>query len=179
MYLVAGLALALALLPTDPDFLGLAGACLFRFCFGALGIGYVVLPAALVTVGVRQLGQRQVRAPSVKAGGWALIVTSVCSLANWFLPAKIGGGAASGLYAGGLLGRLLGGAMLQYFSTAGTFIVCLALVAVAVYLLGKRQAAVTDENRLEARWPTGFSFAFLGRPTPGQGLVVDDGLLPK
>jgi S-DNA-T family DNA segregation ATPase FtsK/SpoIIIE len=135
MYLIAGIALAAALVPVGQNFLGLAGVYLFRFCFGALGIGCVVLPASLVGVGYWNLSQRQLRAPSVKAAGVALIVTSVCSLTNWFLPDKIASGVAVDLYAGGMLGRLLGGAMLQYLSTAGTFILCLALVAVAVYLL--------------------------------------------
>jgi S-DNA-T family DNA segregation ATPase FtsK/SpoIIIE len=135
--LIGGLALALALVPLQANFLGVAGTYLFRFCFGALGIGYVALPAVLLVTGFSGLSQRQVHAPTVKATGLLLIVVSVCCLTNWFLPDKIASGVAQDLYAGGLLGRLLGGAMQAYLSSAGTWILCLALAAVAVYLLGQ------------------------------------------
>jgi len=165
LYMISGLALGLALLPKDPDFLGLAGSYLFRFCFGAIGVGYLALPAALLTLGFWNLTQRQVRAPSVKAAGWALIVVSVCCLTNWFLPDKIAAGVAVDLYAGGLLGRLLGGAMVQYLSTAGTFILCIALVAVAVYLLEQealvKMAFLRAYERLKVG--RGFKVAFPAR----------------
>jgi len=135
LYLIAGLALAVALVPVSQNFLGLAGSYLFRFCFGALGVGTVFLPAVLLTLGYCNLTQRQVRAPSVKAAGLGLIVVSLCSLCNWLMPDKLASGVVADLYVGGMLGRLLGGAMLQYLSTAGTLILCAALVAVAVYLL--------------------------------------------
>jgi len=161
LYLMAGLALALALVPKDPDFLGLAGTLLFRFCFGVLGVACVFLPAVLVTLGFWNLSQRQMRAPSVKAVGWALIVTSLCSLTNWFLPAKVASGVAKDLYAGGMLGRLLGGAMQQYLSTAGTFILCLALIAVAVYLLEQESLVKMAILRAYERVKVGRNFAAL------------------
>ena len=164
--LIGGVALALALVPKDPNFLGLAGSYLFRFCFGALGIGCVLLPACLVVLGVWGLAQRQVHAPTVKAAGWALIVVSLCSLTNWFLPDKIADGVARDLYAGGLLGRLLGGAMLAYLSTAGTWILCLALAAVAVYLL--EQEALVKMALLQAYERLKLGMLFRGVALPSR-----------
>ncbi|MGH7441568.1 MAG: DNA translocase FtsK 4TM domain-containing protein, partial [bacterium] len=135
LQLIAGVSLGLALFPKNPDLLGLVGGYLFRFCFGLLGVAFALLPASLILLGLSNLGRRRLRAASVRAAGWALIAVSVCCLVNLFLPNKIASGPAVGLYLGGLLGRLLGTAMIQYCSTAGTVILCLALAAVAVYLL--------------------------------------------
>ena len=56
-------------------------------------------------------------------------------LLNLAVPDKIAGGVAMDLYWGGLLGRLLGSAAQMYLATAGTVVLCMALLAVAVYLL--------------------------------------------
>ena len=135
LYLLAGVALSLALVPKDPNFLGLAGTYLFRFCFGALGVMAVLLPCALLLVGLAGLAQRELHAPTVKAAAWTLIAVAVSSLLNLVAPNAIESGVAGGLYWGGLMGRLLGGAMLKYLANAGTVVLCLALLAVSVYLL--------------------------------------------
>ena len=135
LYLLCGVALALALVPKDPNLMGPAGAALFRLCFGALGVTAVLLPAGLLTFGLAGLRQQELHAPTVKAGGWALIAVAVTGLLNLVWPDRIALGVASGLYWGGLLGRLLGGAMDKYLAAAGTVVLCLGLVAVAIYLL--------------------------------------------
>ncbi len=135
MQFLAGLALALALVPLDKDLLGVAGMYCFRACFGLLGLSYVAPPLALLLLGWLNLRRRSLRAPSVKAAGTGLAMVAVCSLVHLVAPAPLATGPAQGLYLGGMLGTLLGAAMEQYLSAVGTVLVCLALLAVSVYLL--------------------------------------------
>lgn len=135
LMLLGGLGLALALLPLGENLLGPAGQALFRFFFGALGLAAPLVPAGLLVFGWAKLGGREVHAPSVKLAGWGLVAVAATALINLVRPEAIAAGPAEGLYWGGLLGRLLGGAMLKSLATAGTLVLCLALLAVAVYLL--------------------------------------------
>jgi DNA segregation ATPase FtsK/SpoIIIE-like protein len=162
LYLLAGSALALALVPKDPNFLGTAGYHLFRLCFGALGVSCALLPVGLVLLGLTGLRQQELRAPSVKATGWALIAVSVACLLNLAVPDKISGGVAADLYWGGLLGRLLGSAAQLYLATAGTVVLCMALLAVAVYLLEQEALVKMAFLRAYERvrlWQLGFKGA--------------------
>ncbi|HXB97363.1 MAG TPA: DNA translocase FtsK 4TM domain-containing protein, partial [bacterium] len=162
LYLLAGSALTLALVPKDPNFLGRAGWYLFRFCFGALGVSCVLLPAGLILLGFNGLRQQELRAPTVKATGWALIAVSVAVLLNLAVPDKIAGGVAMDLYWGGLLGRLLGSAAQMYLATAGTVVLCMALLAVAVYLLEQEALVKMAFLRAYERvrlWQLGFKGA--------------------
>jgi DNA segregation ATPase FtsK/SpoIIIE, S-DNA-T family len=140
LLLLTGIALSLALLPREPNLLGPAGLALFRFFFGAFGLAVVLIPAGLLAFGYAKLTEHEIHAPSVKLAGWALIAVAGTALLNLALPEKIGSGIAADLYWGGLLGRLLGGAMLKYLATAGTIVLSLALLAVSVYLLEKEGA---------------------------------------
>lgn len=140
LLLLAGVALGLALVPAQQNLLGPAGMALFRFFFGAFGITFVLVPGWLLIFGYAKLTEREIHAPSVKLAGWALVAVAVTALLNLALPDKIGGGVAKDLYWGGLLGRLLGGAMLKYLAAAGTIVVSLALLAVSVYLLEQEGA---------------------------------------
>jgi S-DNA-T family DNA segregation ATPase FtsK/SpoIIIE len=140
LLLLTGIALSLALLPREPNLLGPAGLALFRFFFGAFGLAVVLIPAGLLAFGYAKLTEHEIHAPSVKLAGWALIAVAGTALLNLALPEKIDGGIAAGLYWGGLLGRLLGGAMLKYLATAGTLVLSSALLAVSVYLLEKEGA---------------------------------------
>ncbi|HXC63927.1 MAG TPA: DNA translocase FtsK 4TM domain-containing protein, partial [bacterium] len=162
LYLLAGSALALALVPKDPNFLGTAGFHLFRLCFGALGVSCVLLPVGLILLGLTGLRQQELRAPTVKATGWALIAVSVACLLNLAVPDKISGGVAADLYWGGLLGRLLGSAAQMYLATAGTVVLCMALLAVAVYLLEQEALVKMAFLRAYERvrlWQLGFKGA--------------------
>jgi S-DNA-T family DNA segregation ATPase FtsK/SpoIIIE len=172
LYLIAGVAVALALVPLKDDLLGPAGGLVFRFCFGALGIGCVAVPAALMTLGLNGLGQQELRAPGVKVAGWSLVLVALCCLTEWFLPLKIASGPAKDLYAGGLLGRLLGGAMVLYLSTAGTWILCLTLLAVAVYLLGQENLVKIWALRAYERARLGMLFG--GFKLPGRAQTEED-----
>ena len=135
LYALFAIALLMALVPKDPNLLGIAGTHLFRLAFGAFGIMAGGLPIALGFVGFTSLMKLEVHAPSVKAIGWTLVAVAVCSLVNLLLPNPLAGGVGEGLYWGGLLGRLLGGAMVNFLAPAGTVVLCLALLAISVYLL--------------------------------------------
>jgi S-DNA-T family DNA segregation ATPase FtsK/SpoIIIE len=135
LYSLSAVALFFALIPKEPNLLGIAGTHLFRLSFGAFGVMAVGLPVALAFAGFCHLMKLQIHAPSVKAVGWTLVAIAVCSLVNLVAPNAIEQGVAQGLYWGGLFGRLLGGAMLKYLASAGTVVLCLALLAISVYLL--------------------------------------------
>jgi S-DNA-T family DNA segregation ATPase FtsK/SpoIIIE len=135
LYALLSIALALAIVPKEPNFLGLAGTHLFRFVFGAFGLMAIFIPVGLAFVAFINLMKLQVHAPSVKAIGWTFVAVAICSLLNLLLPNALSSGVGEGLYWGGLMGRLLGGAMLKFLAPAGTVVLCLALLAISVYLL--------------------------------------------
>jgi S-DNA-T family DNA segregation ATPase FtsK/SpoIIIE len=140
LMLLLGLALSLALVPKQENFLGPAGLALFRFFFGAFGLAVFMLPVGLISVGLAKLRDHEIHAPSVKLAGWTLVAVASTALINLAFPNKIASGVAVDLYLSGLLGHLLGGAMLQSLATAGTLVLCGAMLAVSLYLLEKEGA---------------------------------------
>ncbi len=135
LWLMGGLAVLAALVPREPNLLGVAGTHLFRLCFGFLGLSCVLVPAGMLFVGVHGIQKKEIHAPSIKALGWSLICLSVVCLLNLTFGERVKGGVADGLYWGGLLGRVAGNAMLNVLAPFGTVIACVAFLAVAMYLL--------------------------------------------
>jgi S-DNA-T family DNA segregation ATPase FtsK/SpoIIIE len=137
LYFVAALLLFVALVPREPNFLGVFGSGLFRAAFGVFGLGAVLVPFLLGTLGFSKMLKQEIHAPSVKAAGWSLILLSLVSLLNLAFPAPIQSGVGARLYMGGLLGKAFGGLLQGYMAPAGVVLVCLALSGIALYLLEK------------------------------------------
>jgi S-DNA-T family DNA segregation ATPase FtsK/SpoIIIE len=146
---VAGLLLFLALAsysPLDPslnsasvltssqvarNWIGVVGALLSDLTLQFFGVGAFLLPVFLLGVGLRWFRSRKIVSPLAKSlGGFSLLV---------FIPALLGLLPGHLRWIGlipieGLLGRIVGDALIHYFNPAGAYIVSVTVLAVALYL---------------------------------------------
>ena len=113
------------------NWIGIVGAYGADLVFQALGLAAFLLPVFPGILGVRWFRSRRVSTPIAKILGavWLLL----------FVPALLGllPGHFRWLHViplEGLLGRILGDFLVHYLNVAGAYIVCGALVAVALYL---------------------------------------------
>lgn len=101
---------------------GIAGAALFTFGYGVLGVGTFLLPVLLIGVGLAIILERSFVSP-LTGVGIALILLSTLT----FL------GIVSGDW-GGMAGTLAGHAATEFFGLAGALILLLAIIAVGLII---------------------------------------------
>jgi len=113
------------------NWIGIVGALISDLVLQFFGVGAFLLPAFLIGLGVRWFRSRRVVSPVAKCIGgiWLLMfVPALLALlpghARWLnvIPVE------------GLLGRILGDALIHYFNVAGAYIVCTTVLGVALYL---------------------------------------------
>jgi S-DNA-T family DNA segregation ATPase FtsK/SpoIIIE len=113
------------------NWIGLTGAMVSDLLLQYIGIGVFFVPLMIGMLGVRWFRSREVTSPGAKtAGAMTLLVffPALLALLPWHphwrhaLPIE------------GVLGRVVGDALLHYFNIAGAYIVCAAVIAVALYL---------------------------------------------
>ena len=113
------------------NWIGIVGAFISDAVLQFLGVGAFLVPAFLIGLGMRWFRSRRVVSPVAKCIGaiWLLMfVPALLALlpghARWLnvIPVE------------GLLGRILGDALIHYFNVAGAYIVCTTVLAVALYL---------------------------------------------
>ncbi|MBZ5648817.1 MAG: DNA translocase FtsK [Acidobacteriia bacterium] len=113
------------------NWIGLFGAVTSDLLLQGFGIGIFLLPVMLGMLGARWFKSRTVSSPGAKfAGALALLifVPGMLALLPWHwrwvhaVPIE------------GLLGRIVGDALIHYFNLTGAYIVCAAIIAVALYL---------------------------------------------
>jgi S-DNA-T family DNA segregation ATPase FtsK/SpoIIIE len=113
------------------NWIGIVGAFVSDLVLQFFGVGAFLVPAFLIGLGVRWFRSRRVVSPVAKCIGgiWLLMfVPALLALlpghARWLnvIPVE------------GLLGRILGDALIHYFNVAGAYIVCTTVLAVALYL---------------------------------------------
>ncbi|HXP17757.1 MAG TPA: DNA translocase FtsK 4TM domain-containing protein, partial [Terriglobales bacterium] len=165
---VSGLLLFLALAsysPLDPSFnsasvltgsgaarnwVGLVGAIVSDLLLQGFGVGAFLLPVFFGALGTRWFRSRRVMSPFAKSLGafWLLMfVPALLALlpghARWLgvIPME------------GLLGRIVGDALIHYLNLAGAYIVCAAILAVALYL-----STAFSFAALQVWAPTRFAF---------------------
>jgi S-DNA-T family DNA segregation ATPase FtsK/SpoIIIE len=113
------------------NWVGVVGALLSDLALQAGGITVFLLPCMLGLLGSRWFKSRSVASPMAKSAGGAILLV--------FLPALLGllpwhWRWLHAVPIEGLLGRVLGDALIHYFNLAGAYIVCASLIAAAVYL---------------------------------------------
>ena len=108
---------------------GPAGRAAYDFAYGIVGIGALLLPAALIATGLYAGFGRPTIAP-LAASGSLLIAASVLAFAGLF-PAATFGGAA---------GHWFGRALYGFFGFWGALVLLLALVAIGVALVSDIEA---------------------------------------
>jgi len=133
------------------NWIGIVGAFLSDLVLQFLGIGAFMLPVFLALMGMRWFRSRKIVSPVAKALGaiWLLIfVPALLAL----LPGHARWKDAIPLE--GLLGRIVGDALIHYFNLAGAYIVCATVLAVSLYL-----STAFSFSALQVWAPTRFAFA--------------------
>ena len=134
------------------NWIGLFGAMVSDLFLQAFGIGIFLLPVMLGLLSARWFKSRTVSSPLAKCmGALALLVfvPGLLGLLPWHwrwvhaVPIE------------GLLGRIVGDALIHYFNLTGAYIVCLAVIAVGLYL-----STAFSFGALRVWLETRFAFAF-------------------
>jgi len=133
------------------NWIGVVGALISDLALQFFGIGAFLLPVLLGIMGTRWFRSRKIVSPLAKSLGavWLLIFVPA-----WLalLPGHVRWMQAIPLE--GLLGRIVGDALIHYFNLAGAYIVCATILAVSLYL---STAFSFSAARVWA--PTRFAFA--------------------
>jgi len=165
---VSGLLLFLALAsysPLDPSFnsasvlttshsarnwIGIVGAYASDLILQFFGVGAFLWPVFLSMLGARWFRSRAVQTPLAKTlGGLWLLIFVPAWLA--ILPAHFRWMGAIPIE--GLLGRIVGDALIHYFNVAGAYIICTTILAVALYL-----TTAFSFSAIQVWAPTRFAF---------------------
>ena len=113
------------------NWIGLFGAMLSDLLLQSIGIFVFAAPVMIALLGARWFKSRPVASPGAKMLGAAILLIftpALLALLPWHLRWM------HAVAIEGLLGRIVGDVLLHYFNTVGAYIVCGAVVAVAMYL---------------------------------------------
>ncbi|MGZ4875901.1 MAG: DNA translocase FtsK 4TM domain-containing protein, partial [Candidatus Angelobacter sp.] len=113
------------------NWIGLFGAMLSDLLLQSIGIFVFAAPVMIGLLGARWFKSRPVASAGAKALGAAILLIftpALLALLPWHLRWM------HAVAIEGLLGRIVGDILLHYFNTVGAYIVCGAVVAVAMYL---------------------------------------------
>ncbi|HEY2361061.1 MAG TPA: DNA translocase FtsK [Candidatus Angelobacter sp.] len=113
------------------NWIGLFGAMLSDLLLQSIGIFVFAAPVMIGLLGARWFKSRPVASAGAKALGAAILLIFTPALLA-LLPGHLRWMHAVAIE--GLLGRIVGDVLLHYFNTLGAYIVCGAVVAVAMYL---------------------------------------------
>ena len=134
------------------NWIGLTGAMVSDLLLQYIGIGIFFFPVMIGMLAARWFRSREVASPGAKtAGAMTLLVffPAFLALLPWHLHWR------QALPIEGVMGRVVGDALLHYFNVAGAYIVCAAVIAVALYL-----ATAFSLGALRIWVETRFAFAF-------------------
>jgi len=133
------------------NWIGVVGALVSDLVLQGFGIGAFLLPIFSAVLGVRWFRSRRVASPIAKVlGGFWLIIFVPALLA--LLPGHLRWMNAIPIE--GLFGRMVGDFLIHYFNLAGAYIVCVSVLAVALYL-----STAFSFAALQIWAPTRFAFA--------------------
>jgi len=113
------------------NWIGILGAYLADIILQFFGIGAFLLPVFLAMLGVRWIRSRTIQAPIAKTLGGIWLLMFVPALLA-ILPGHLRWMGAIPIE--GLVGRIVGDALIHYLNVAGAYIVCVTVLAVALYL---------------------------------------------
>jgi S-DNA-T family DNA segregation ATPase FtsK/SpoIIIE len=132
------------------NWIGVVGAYLSDMVLQFWGVGAFLLPIFMFMLGLRWFRSRPVQAPLAKTLGaiWLLMFVPA-----WLaiLPVRIRWMDLIPIE--GLVGRVLGDALIHYLNVAGAYIVCTTILAVALYL-----TTAFSFSAIRVWAPTRFSF---------------------
>jgi S-DNA-T family DNA segregation ATPase FtsK/SpoIIIE len=132
------------------NWIGIVGAVISDLCLQTFGIGAFLLPVFPLMLGARWFRSRRVQSPVAKSLGvlWLIVfIPAFLSLLpghlRWLQVIPIEG----------LLGRVIGDALIHYLNLAGAYIVCATVLAVALYL-----TTAFSFSSMQVWIPTRFAF---------------------
>ena len=132
------------------NWIGIVGAVVSDLLLQFFGVGAFLLPVFPALLGMRWFRSRKVQSPIAKSlGGTWLLVFIPAFLA--LLPGDMHWMRVIPLE--GLLGRVVGDALIHYLNLAGAYIVCATVLAVALYL-----STAFSFSTLQVWVPTRFAF---------------------
>src|SRR5215470_2210174 len=113
------------------NWIGLFGSVVSDLMLQSVGVCVFVLPVAIGLLGGRWFRSREVPSPGAKSLGAAILMIfspALLALLPWSLRWK------HAVPIEGLMGRIVGDLLVRYFNLLGAYIVCAAVIAVALYL---------------------------------------------
>ncbi len=134
------------------NWIGIAGALVSDLLLQYGGIGIFFVPMIIGMLAVRWFRSRDVASPGAKSLGVFTLLTffpALLALLPWRMHWK------HAVPVEGVLGRVLGDTLLHYFNLVGAYIVCAAVIAVALYL-----ATAFSFGALRIWAETRFAFVF-------------------
>ena len=137
------------------NWIGVVGATLSDLMLQYVGIAVFLTPMFFGLLGQRWFRSHKVESPGAKTlGAMSLIIfaSALMALLPWHWAWR------SALPIEGLLGRIVGDALIHYFNVTGAYIVCLAAIAVALYL-----STAFSFGAVRLWTETRFSWAFAAR----------------
>jgi S-DNA-T family DNA segregation ATPase FtsK/SpoIIIE len=137
---------------TARNWTGIAGALGADLLLQVFGISIFLAPAFLVMLAGRWFWSRKTESPAARTLGTSsllVFVPALLGLLPWHwrwlhvLPIE------------GLVGRILGDALIHYFNLAGAYLICAALIAVGCYL-----STTFTFSSVQVWFPTRFGFVY-------------------
>jgi len=113
------------------NWIGVVGAIISDLAVQVFGAAVFLIPVFLVLFGLRWFRSRPIQSPYVKTFGAVALVTFLSGfigLLPWTIRWK------GSVPSEGMLGRIVADALIHYFNLVGAYLVCLAVIAVALYL---------------------------------------------
>jgi S-DNA-T family DNA segregation ATPase FtsK/SpoIIIE len=113
------------------NWIGVVGALISDLMLQLFGVAAFLFPAFLATYSLHWFRSRPVSSPWAKSLGAAALVAFIAGLIG-LLPYQIRWKGV--IPSEGLLGRIVADALIHYLNVAGAYLVCIAVIAVALYL---------------------------------------------
>ncbi|MFZ3212003.1 MAG: DNA translocase FtsK [Terriglobales bacterium] len=136
------------------NWVGILGAYGSDLLLQAAGIAAFLLPVMLAFLGGRWFRSRTVGSPGAKFAGALMLLVFAPGMLG-LLPGHLHWRNAIPIE--GLLGRIVGDALIHWFNLAGAYIVCAAVLAIGLYL-----STTFSFGKLETWSQTRFTFVFAG-----------------
>jgi S-DNA-T family DNA segregation ATPase FtsK/SpoIIIE len=133
------------------NWIGIVGAIFSDMLLQIFGLGAFLLPVFPGLMGARWFRSRRIQSPVAKTLGGVWLVVFVPALLA-LLPGNLRW--LHVIPVEGLLGRIVGDALIHYFNLAGAYIVCASVLAVALYL-----TTAFSFSALQVWAPTRFAWA--------------------
>lgn len=134
------------------NWIGIVGAFLSDLLLQFFGVGAFLLALFAGMMGTRWFRSRRIQSPLAKSLGAMWLIVFVPALLA-LLPGRFYW--MSVIPVEGLLGRIVGDALIHYLNLAGAYIVCTSVLAVALYL-----TTAFSFSGLQIWIPSHFAFAF-------------------